>query len=255
MNNSRDIPIVLSGWSGVGTSVVSMHLALILKRNYIYFGKLFRDIGEFMGYDNEGISRVEIDELLEKHIGKLVDQYVDYLLINGEGFVLESDIAGFRLKKRQEFVSVFLYADKEIRMSRVLIDGRGEDAKEILEARDLSLQKMYQVLWGIDIFDFEQIKNSYWYTLDSSKLTVLQTIIEVWNLIRQFEFFGNEHENLLDINHYVDLFNQKGKDGLRTKLFEKGLLVSSKELAVQMKQVMPEEVNRLPSEIKLYFQV
>ena len=104
MSEEKHIPIAISGWSGVGTSTVALQVAWVWQRKYYYFGKLFRDLGEKIGYQNEGMDRVKADDYLEKIIGKTVDKYVDFLLLSGRNIVVESDIACFRLKKKKEFL-------------------------------------------------------------------------------------------------------------------------------------------------------
>ena len=78
--SDKFIPVAFSGWSGVGTSTISMQAAWVWKRKYIYFGKLFRELGECLGYSNEGQDRVAADEYLEKEMGPIVDKFVDFLL-------------------------------------------------------------------------------------------------------------------------------------------------------------------------------
>ncbi len=107
--------VAVSGWSGAGSTSVTLILALMLQRKYVYIGSVFRYIGEYLGYDDEGMSRIEADLLLERQIGRLMDEYVDWVLVNENNIILESDLSCFRIGKRDDVFGVFLEASLEDR--------------------------------------------------------------------------------------------------------------------------------------------
>ena len=64
--NNPSINIALSGWPGSGATTLALLLTLILQKKFIYLGQLFRDLGELMGYENDGESRVVFDNFIEQ---------------------------------------------------------------------------------------------------------------------------------------------------------------------------------------------
>jgi len=241
--------VAVSGWSGAGSTSVTLILALMLQRKYVYIGSVFRYIGEYLGYGDEGMSRIEADLLLERQIGKLMDRYVDWVLMNDENVILESDLSCFRIGKNKEVFSVFLEASLEDRSNRVMSDLRGDDAVSVLEARDIVHKELYDELWNVDFFDRDLIRQKYWYVVDNGKISLKQTVNRVLELMAGFEGLKDEYkweELKLEIDGWVDIFEQEGKKGLRDRLEKMGLLWGQGLILKHLNELFEGEVEKLP---------
>ena len=127
MINNKTVNIALSGWSGAGTSTTTLMLAVLLEKIYIPLTSVFREGGKELGKldkEHEDRDLPAFEEYIQPMIGKTVDRYVDYKLVNGSGIILESDICAFRVGKQPELFSIFLKADLKTRGERFETDGR-----------------------------------------------------------------------------------------------------------------------------------
>ena len=84
--------IIVSSWPGAGSSTLAMILAKELKLRLFLGTETFRLIGRKLNYENTGKERIEADQYLEKYWGPLYDKYVEYIALNNNGLIIESDI-------------------------------------------------------------------------------------------------------------------------------------------------------------------
>ncbi len=250
------VNVAVSGWSGVGSTTVTLILALALKRKYVYIGSVFRYLGMQLGYANEGVARLEADRLLERSIGKLMDRYVDWVLLNEENVILESDLSTFRIGKQERVFSVFLKAGVEARAARVSKDSRGENAVEILRSRDAEHKVLYEELWGIDYFDDGLISGNYWEVVESGELNLEKTLFEVLGRMRKFPHLASQYD-WADVEAqmpmWIGVFDKLGKDGLRSELEKQGLMVDFEQILRQVKSMFGRELEQLPLEVRELF--
>lgn len=242
----------LSGWTGAGTSTVTLILAWLLRKEYINIGGLFRELGMQLGYADEGKDRPAADEYLETHIGKILDMYVDHVLLNDRGVILESDLSAFRIGKRPEVVSIFLMAKVEARSARVVSDGR-HDAHKTLEIRDELLSKKYKELWDLDLFNVEFIATKYDLVMDVSDCGVEEEVKNILQyLYTLFDFKPLILEAIDDntIDQIVKLYFTLGKEPWRAKLHEAGLLRTNNQIKHEIVSLFSEELNECPDDIK-----
>ncbi len=257
MDEARKINLSISSWPGCGSTTLSILLALILERRYINIGNIYRHLGQKLGYANEGGTRPKFDNYIEDIIGLTIDNYSDYVLLNYNNLLFESDIAAFRIGKHPKVFSIFLIADKDERIKRVELQGR-DDAVNVLEQRDRVLRDVYQKLWAIDFFDTELIEKKYNMKFDNSNMTLeteLRLIIDElknYNAMNNFEesYWNNIYNS---IPKYVDLYWKEGKQFILDKLSSKNLLIKPEESMQDIAKIFPEDVAQYPENVKKIF--
>lgn len=257
MEDANKINICVSGWPGCGSTTVSILLALLLERKYIYIGGLYRYMGQLLGFANEGGSRPKFDNYVEDIIGVTTDNYTDYVLLNSDLLLLESDISAFRIGKHPKVFSVFLTAEKNERIKRVAAQGR-EDASNVLEQRDASLKVVYKDMWDIDIFDLELIERKYNLRIDNSNMTLETELKMIITQLKDYNAMNNFDESYWsdiynNIQKYVDLYWKEGKESILKKLADKKLLIKPEDTLLDIAKTFPEDVSQYPENIKKIF--
>ena len=257
MEEAKNINITVSGWPGSGSTSLALILAVLLNRKYIYIGNLFRYLGSKFGYSNEGDSRPKFDVYIEDIIGKTIDRYIEYKLLNDSDFVIESDIAAFRIGRHPKVFSVFLITDFTERLKRVASDNRG-NADLFLEKRDSTLQDSYKKLWNIDYFDVEFIRRRYSFVLDNSNMSLENEVALVLaELQQQPQFIQLSEEYWRNImaqsQILVAKFWKQGKDSFKQVLKKKGLLIDAHEVLHDITKQFPEDVQQYPEKIRNIF--
>jgi cytidylate kinase len=249
------INLTVSGWPGAGSTTLALLLAVLLKRNFLTIGAIYRDLGVTMGYKDEGVSRPKFDDYIESIIGKTTDNYVDYKLEHSENLLIESDIGAFRLGRHPKIFSIFLCPPESERLKRVETEGR-DDAHATLALRDKGLQTKYIELWNIDIFDKELIERKHNLVLDNSNMS-LETEIKL--VLKAFIDYEHNSE-IIDmealepkLNQLVGEYWKKGKDFLKETLRDKKLLISSQQQMQEITAQFPEDVTNFPDNIKSLF--
>ncbi len=248
------VNIMISGWPGVGATALS----LILTNNFGYKllrgTETFRELGRRMQKSDTGKDRVQVDEYLEIDFGPVYDKYIDYKLVNSKGFIMESDIGAFRLGKNSSYYSIFLMADKQIRMGRLSKDKRHADV-EFLSAREEMLRESYRALHGIDWFDVDEIKLKYNLVVDNSQKDIEHELIFIYeNLLRDglidnsdFDLFSSRAAE--DDKNYWD----KGKSWFLENFKNNGQLMDGSDVIEEIKELYPEDIEKFPAELKRVF--
>lgn len=257
MDDATKINISISSWPGCGSTTLSMLLALLLERKYIYIGAIYRHLGQKLGFANEGGTRPKFDNYIEDIIGITIDNYSDYVLLNYNNLLFESDIAAFRIGKHPKVFSVFLIADKEERIKRVMQQGR-EDAVNVLEQRDKVLRDVYLKLWDIDFFDTDLISKKYNLKFDNSNMSLETELKLIIDELRNYNAMNNLEESYWNdiynnIKKYVDLYWSNGKQAILDKLASKNLLIKPEESMLDIAKTFPEDVAQYPENVKKLF--
>jgi len=253
MKNNDNAPnIALSGWSGVGTTSLSLLLAFMLERRYYNIGDVFRALGKKLGYTNEGDDRVKFDEYIEPIIGKTIDKFVDFKILNDSGILLESDIGAYRIGKHPKVFSIFLKGGLSSRINKVVAEGR-QQAEDTLIKREKVLKQLYSELWELDIYDEELIEKKYNLVFDNSDLGLYEELVLVFDTLQEIPGFKEMHD--WDKLHKtakkeVDMFTAKGKDNLRIRMGRKKLIVSADKIMREIVKQFPEDVENYPKEIQ-----
>lgn len=248
--------IALSGWSGAGTTSLTLLLALVFKKKYLYIGQLFRSIEERIGFNkNKSSMSPEYESLIQPQVGRTIDNYVDHKLLNDSDLVIESDLSVFRIGKHPKVYSIFIKADTETRLKRAKKDGRGGKETLITE-RDEALRKEYMALWDIDIFDQELIARKYNLIIDNTKLSVKDEVIAILERLAEhpkmkaaynWTQIKNRSEKL------VQLYEKKGKEALRKELAERKMIISTETMLTEIVKLFPEDIQTFPQEVQALF--
>jgi len=229
--------IVVSGWSGAGSSTLSLILADLIGYKLMQGSQTFRFIGKSLGFGQTGIDRITADTFLEKYWGPIYDKYIDFAILNEDHILVESDLAAFRVGKIDNLFSVFLMASLESRKERLKSDSREKDIP-LLEQRELEHQKQYIATKGLDWLDKDIIAKKYNLPLESSNLNIAGVLDAVFEKLDLPEKFNTEE--------IEQLFWQKGKDYFYNSLKSKELLFSTNEIIVNIRTLFPNVIKTFP---------
>lgn len=233
--------IVVSSWPGAGGTTLALLISYYLKFNLFLGSQTNRLLGTKLGYSLNGAGRVKADEYLDKYWGPVYDKYVDYILLNKKNYLVESDIAAFRLGLNDNFFSIFLAPSLESRKKRLEVDGRTEEVL-LLEEREKKAQQHYKALCGLDWLDLNTVIQKYNLVLDNSEMKIAQELEYI------FEALGKKVEKPL--SEIENEFWENGKDYYLQKLKEEGLLISTEEIIKDIVKTFPKAVNEMPSELR-----
>lgn len=256
MNETKEeINITISGWPGSGTTTVTLLLGLLLKWKCINIGHIFRELGKKLGYSDEGTSRPQFDNYIEPLIGSTIDNFAEYKLLNDQGLILESDIAGFKLGKHPKVFSIFLKSFFDERAKRVTAEGR-ENAVETLREREQVLKQKYLELWQIDVFDEELINKKFDLVIDNTNMSLeneMQTILNALKAYPQLKENFNWEKINSRIEQEVKKFWNQGKEKFRARLKAEGLYVNPGDMLLEITKIFPEDVLQLSPKLQAIF--
>jgi cytidylate kinase len=248
--------ITVSGWPGAGSTTLALILAKNLKLKYLSGGELFRFISTELEYDNTGKDRILADQYLEQYLGPVVDKYFDEILTNKkfDNILIESDIANFRIGKRDDVVSIFILADEEIRRARLSGDKRSKDIN-FLKTRDLENQKFYGQLYNINWLDIEEIRAKHSLVIDNSDLGVTEELDEIYDFFNKNNFIDqNTYSNLINSSSEEEnTFFSKGKSYYIENLKESELFYNSKMIIQDLNKFYKSEIENFPENLKNIF--
>jgi cytidylate kinase len=246
----------VSGWSASGSTILTLLLASIFKLRIYPATKIFRTIDKKLGLGKSGKAlRKEFEDEVQPKVGKTIDNYIDYKLLNDNEIILESDIAGFRIGNHPKVFSIFLQTDMETRRKRAKGTDREKNETSI-GRRDNILQDAYIKLWNIDIFDKELIKRKYSLVIDNSKLNIpdeIKIIIEALSEDQIYKNFTDWKSYRTQIKKMIELFDLKGQKGLIEYLNKRNLIVSTEDMMKEITIIYPEEVTTFPDKIQKMF--
>jgi cytidylate kinase len=255
INDADRINLSVSGWPGSGGTTISMVLSYAFDRKYLYIGNVYRYLGTKLGFSDKGINRPQFDEYIEGVVGKTIDEYTDFKLINSDSILLDSDIGVFRIGKHPKVFSIFLAPPFEQRKERLKED---KLQMEFLDTRDSVLRSKYKELWDIDFFYLETINLKHNLVLNNSNMSIaseLKIIIDAIKEYGSFSICSNDYfKNIYNKGiQMIDLFNNKGREAVLNKLKKSGLFFTPKDIIRDISITYPEEVSQFPDHIKKIF--
>jgi cytidylate kinase len=248
------VNVALSGWSGVGTTTLTLILALLLKRNYIYIGSVFRFLNEALNKAGDPALSAEFEQFIQPQVGKTLDNYIDYKLLNSNNVIVESDLSTFRIGKHPKVYSIFIKSSEAMREKRTKKDKRKDEAP--IAERDRALREEYLKLWNIDVFDTELIARKYNLIIDNSELSVEQEVTAVLQKLQEQPRFADDYNwkrILKSVTRVLKLYQSKGKDKLREELRKKGLVLQPQQIMTEIVQVFPEDVKLFAPQVQKLF--
>ncbi len=245
--------IAISGWPGGGTSTLCLLLARNLNLKLVTGGETFRYLGKILNFENTGLDRVRVDQMLEKDFGVIYDKFIDLIIIddNFSNLLIESDIAAFRLGKVPSLFSIFLQTEEHVRYSRLATDGRDKD-QDLLKHRDQENQKFYKELHGIDWFDKVEIANKYNLQIDNSYMTIAEELKVVYRELRKLDYITEQDmEKLISSAEQDDKqYWEKGKQWYLDSLKSDKLVMPPEEILKLISERFSSEVEALPIQLK-----
>lgn len=243
--------IIVSGWPGVGQSTLAIILAKTLGFTLLQGSSTFRYLGQQINFENTGEDRVKADELLEPHWGPIFEKYMQWIADNKSQIVTETDISGFFTKDNPNVYSVFLQAPQEVRISRLVKDGRQKDV-DYIGKRDASLTKTYKELFDVDFFDKAKIEDSYTRVLDNSNLTIAEELEIVYSDLADLNVLNQEQYNLLtsQVKQEEEFFWKNGKQAYIDTIKQNGRYPDPATIIKEIKETFPEDIAKLPEDLK-----
>lgn len=257
-NSYNQKNLALSGWSGSGTSTATMILAILLRRPYYNFGSVFRYFVSQLkkcSSDRIDIELMSLQSSIQPKIGAMVDKYVDHLLTTEHGIILETDLSVFRIGQHPNIYSIFLKTNFETRVKRFMSDSRQGDF-QVLMKQDQALQKEYQKLWDIDIFDESLIAEKFNFVLNNSNLSILDTINFILQKLNEHQILDFEPESDKVQKQITQLSQMSGGENklkLQQMLVEQGLMVPPLKMIKGIARRFPKQVKQLPDEFQQIF--
>jgi cytidylate kinase len=250
-----DLPnIAVSGWSGAGSTSVTLILSYLLSKKYIPVSQIFRIINKKLSKKGDEQLKKEYEEFIQPLIGSAIDNYVDYKLLNHSNIIIESDITAFRIGKHPKVFSIFLKANQKTRLKRIAGDDRNKEAN--VAERDEALRQAYINLWNIDIFDDELIDRKYNLVIDNSKVDLLQELYIIIDMLQNHPAYEKSldwSKIIKKVPKEVNSFLKKGKEEYINKLKKAKLLMKPEKIMLEIVQLFPEEVNAYNIEVQDIF--
>jgi len=249
-----EINLSLTGWPGVGTSTLTLLLALILKQKYYNIGSVFRKINSEVFTECDLKLSLEWEQMIQPAIGKTVDNFVDYILLNKSGIILESDLSTFRIGKNPKVFSIFIKSNLETRKIREEQDGR-KGKETSIELRDKALQQEYQKLWGVDIFDLDLIAKKYNLIIDNSSLSIQEEVEAILERVFNLPWAKSTNFSIVQSRskRILEKYKSFDKKIMQKALKRQGLFVDSEVIMQEIVKTFPEEVQSFPDSIQKQF--
>jgi cytidylate kinase len=245
--------LVVSGWPGTGSSTLCYLLASELDITLIKGTDVFRTVWAKVGAGQTGEKIIELEALIQPTLGLIYDKYIDSILMDNarQNFIIESDIAAFRLGRNTEYYSIFLIANKEARRTRLGVDGRQKDI-ELLEKREQELQQRYKDLMGLDFLNLETIKEKYNLLLDNSQLTLEAELTAIYQDFLEKGLIDQQKFEKLKIRatEAETQFWNLGKKHYEESLKNAGKIIPGTQIIAELNAMFAKEINEFPEEVK-----
>jgi cytidylate kinase len=250
----KRINFSVSGWPGSGATTLALILASIFEREYIYIGSIYRYLGTKMGFSDKGINRPQFDEYIEGIVGKTIDQFSDFKLLNESNLILDSDITAFRIGKHPKVYSIFLTTPFEVRKERI----KSKLEMEFLDERDSVLSKQYQKLWGVEYFNLDLINQKHNLVFDNSNMGLELELKEVFKNLKEFGPFtdlttANWEQIQMKSQKVIEDLETLGKESIVKTLQDMKLFPDPLSLIYEITSLFPEEVSSFPDHLKKIF--
>jgi cytidylate kinase len=248
------VNIALSGWSGVGTTSLTLVLALLLKRRYLYIGKVFRYLDSKLRTSDKALT-LEFEQFIQPQVGRMLDNYIDYKLLNSDNLIVESDLSTFRIGKHPKVYSVFIKATEAVRERRTRKEGR-KKLEAPLSERDAAIREEYKKLWEIDIFDEELIYKKYNLIIDNSKLSVEQELRAILERLQEHPKFKSDYkwpQIEKNVPKVLNWYEKQGKAKIEKELTKRKLIIDVTEILTETVKLFPEDIQSFPPAVQKLF--
>lgn len=243
--------ITVSGWAGAGSSTLSLLLAYSLDLKLLQGGNVFRQLYTDLKFKTEGAERNDAHNFVEPYFGPIYDKFIDEFLKNSdENFIIENDIASFRVGKLDTVFSIFLAPSIESRRKRAIEDGRPESA-DVMEDIDREHAQKYFELHGIKFNDIDEITKKHQIVIDTTKVTIREELDTVADRIFKFGFIEQSRRDELfeESSELEKLYWEKGKDYFKSDLISRNLYYEVPEILKKLNNLFPNEISKFPKEL------
>lgn len=172
--------ITISGTPGSGKSTIGQLLKKKLNIDYIYSGKIFREMAKKYKMSLEEFGNYcENNENIDKELDRK-----QLVILKKGNVILEGRLAGWIAKKNKiEALKILINADFNTRINRIINREKGDYKKrkdEILK-REKSEETRYKKYYNIDIKDYS-IYDLIIDSTDKSPENILEIILKKFNL-------------------------------------------------------------------------
>lgn len=144
--------ITVSGLPGSGTTTLCKNLNKVLSFDYIYAGKIFREMAQKRGLSVEEFNKqIENDPSIDTNLDRQVMNFAD----SHANCIVEGRLSGWFAHREQnkDFVKIWVTAPLDIRLDRIA--HRENETLDVtsrkVEMREKSEAKRYKSIYGIDI--------------------------------------------------------------------------------------------------------
>ena len=164
--------------------------------------------------------------------------------------MIESDISGFFVHD-PKVISVFLYANEEIRGKRLAVDKRTDDVAA-LKQRDETLKNKFKEVFKVDFYDLESIQKNYTIAIDNSYKNIASELKIVYEKMKDSgQLTSDEYNELCDnATDEENTFWTSGKQWYIDYLKERNLLPTPEEITREIRERFKDEINKFPENLK-----
>lgn len=174
--------ITVSGLPGSGTTTLSKNLQKASGFDYIYAGKIFREMAKKKGLSLEDFSKLtERDTFFDTSLDRQIMSFADA----HENCIIEGRLSGWfaHREKSKDYIKIWLTAPIQVRLERIA--QRENETLDIaskkVEMREKSEAKRYKSIYNIDISDF----SIYDLIVETSDKTPEETLKFVLNELKR----------------------------------------------------------------------
>lgn len=238
--------IIVSSWPSSGGTSMALLVANELQMPYVYGGGVLKTFSKEIFGGDSGQPHIKFELEFGENWDKIWETYAEWSLQTKSGILLEGMTAGFLYNNPSSFAIMFL-ASLESRAQRSDKDKR-LDSLETLKIRDKEVRERWIQMLGVDIYDKELIKEKYDLMLDTSGMTITESLLATQGYLQEAGF-------QIDIStaraaQLEEKYWEKGKDFLKQKLAAKGLLIDAGDVFTEWKEHFPKLVAELPQPMR-----
>ncbi len=225
---------------------MALLLANELQMPYVYGGGLLKFFAQEIFGGDSGKPQMQFETAFGEAWDGIWEEYAQWTLNNRHGVILEGMTAGFLYSNDNSYAIMFK-ASLEARAQRSDRDNR-LDSLETLKQRDVEVRARWIRLFDVDVYDEQLIKDRYELMLDTSGMTITETLLATQEHLQAAGF-------QLDISPanaaaLEEKYWEKGKEFFKHKLAAKGLMIDAGEVFRDWKEHFPKMVAELPREMR-----
>lgn len=239
--------IIVSSWPSSGGTTMALLIANLLQMQYVYGGGVLKTFAKEMYGAESGKPHIQFEQEYGIPWDGIWEAYAKWASETKSHILLEGMTAGFFYNNDNTFAIMFK-ASLESRAQRSDRDSR-LDSLETLKIRDVEVRERWIRDLGVDVYDEDLIKEKYDLMLDTSGMTITESLLSVQEHLQESGFDVNI--SMAEAAALEQKYWDKGKDFFKEKLRAKGLLLDAGNVFTEWKEHFPKMVSELPEDMRV----